>query len=88
MGILIAIIVYLVLFGTPFLIGWNIIEKKRPRDAGDCVAAIVLLLIYLGISFFLLIVINESKETKYSVKQAIYILRTYTGCTKRIVSTN
>lgn len=31
---------------------------------------------------------NESKETKYSVKQAIYILRTYTGCTKRIVSTN
>ena len=32
--------------------------------------------------------VNESKETKYSVKQAIYILRTYTGCTKRIVSTN
>ena len=31
---------------------------------------------------------NESKETKYSVKQAIYILRAYTGCTKRIVSTN
>ena len=32
--------------------------------------------------------VNESKETKYSVKQAIYILRTYTGCMKRMVSTN
>ena len=40
MGILMAIIVYLVLFGTPFLIGWNIIKKKRQRDVGDFVAAL------------------------------------------------
>ena len=59
MGILMAIIVYLVLFGTPFLIGWNIIKKKRPRNVGDLVAAIVLLLIYLGISSFLMVAINE-----------------------------
>ena len=59
MGILMAIIVYLVLFGTPFLIGWNIIKKKRPRDVGDLVAAIVLLLIYLGISSFWVVMINE-----------------------------
>ena len=59
MGILMAIIVYLVIFGIPFLIGWNIIKKKRPRDVGDLVAAIVLLLIYLGISSFLMVAINE-----------------------------
>ena len=59
MGILIAIIVYLVLFGTPFLIGWNIIKKKRPRDVGDLVAAIVLLLFYFPISSFLMVSINE-----------------------------
>ena len=59
MGILMAIIVYLVLFGTPFLIGWNIIKKKRPRNVGDLVAAIVLLLIYLGISSFWVVMINE-----------------------------
>ena len=59
MGILMAIIVYLVIFGIPFLIGWNIIKKKRPRDVGDLVAAIVLLLIYLGISSFLMVASNE-----------------------------
>ena len=59
MGILMTIIVYLVIFGIPFLIGWNIIEKKRPRDVGDLVAAIVLLLIYLGISSFWVVAINE-----------------------------
>ena len=59
MGILMAIIVYLVLFGTPFLIGWNIIKKKRPRDVGDLVAAIVLLLFYFPISSFLMVSINE-----------------------------
>ena len=59
MGILMAIIVYLVIFGIPFLIGWNIIKKKRPRDVGDLVAAIVLLLIYLGISSFGVVMINE-----------------------------
>ena len=59
MGILIAIIVYLVLFSPPFLIGWNIIKKKRVRDVGDLVAAIVLLLIYLEISSFWAIMINE-----------------------------
>ena len=59
MGILMAIIVYLVLFGTPFLIGWNIIKKKRPRDVGELVAAIVLLLFYFPISSFLMVSINE-----------------------------
>ena len=59
MGILMAIIVYLVLFGTPFLIGWNIIKKKRPRDVGDLVAAIVLLLFYFPTSSFLMVSINE-----------------------------
>ena len=59
MVILMAIIVYLVIFGIPFLIGWNIIKKKRPRDVGDLVAAIVLLLIYLGISSFWVVMINE-----------------------------
>ena len=59
MGILMAIIVYLVLFGTPFLIGWNIIKKKKPRDVGDLVAAIVLLLFYFPISSFLMVSINE-----------------------------
>ena len=59
MGILMAIIVYLVIFGTPFLIGWNIIKKKRPCDVGDFVAAIVLLLFYFPISSFLMVMINE-----------------------------
>ena len=59
MGILMAIIVYLVIFATPFLIGWNIIRKKRPRDVGDLVAAIVLLLFYFPISSFLMVMINE-----------------------------
>ena len=59
MGILIAIIVYLVLFVTPFLIGWNIIKKKRPRDVGDLVVAIVLLLFYFQTSSFLMVLINE-----------------------------
>ena len=59
MGILMAIIVYLVIFATPFLIGWNIIKKKRPRDVGDLVAAIVLLLFYFPISSFLMVMINE-----------------------------
>ena len=59
MGILMAIIVYLVIFGIPFLIGWNIIKKKRPRDVGDLVAAIVLLLFYFPISSFLMVMINE-----------------------------
>ena len=59
MGILMAIIVYLVIFGTPFLVGWNIIKKKRPRDVGDLVAAIVLLLFYFPISSFLMVMINE-----------------------------
>ena len=59
MGILMAIIVYLVIFGIPFLIGWNIIKKKRPRDVGDLVAAIVLLLFYFPTSSFLMVTINE-----------------------------
>ena len=59
MGILMAIIVYLVIFGTPFLIGWNIIKKKRPRDVGDLVAAIVLLLFYFPTSSFLMVTTNE-----------------------------
>ena len=59
MGTLIAIIIHLAIWGTPFLVGWNIIKKKRPRDVGDLVAAIVLLLIYLGISSFLMVAINE-----------------------------
>ena len=59
MGILMAIIVYLVIFGIPFLIGWNIIKKKRPRDVGDLVAAIVLLLFYFPISSFLMVMTNE-----------------------------
>ncbi len=59
MGILMAIIVYLVIFGTPFLIGWNIIKKKRPRDVGDLVAAIVLRLFYFPISSFLMVTTNE-----------------------------
>ena len=59
MGTLIAIIVHLAIWGTPFLVGWNIIKKKRPRDVGDLVAAIVLLLIYLGISSFGVVMINE-----------------------------
>ena len=59
MGILMAIIVYLVIFATPFLIGWNIIKKKRPRDVGDLVAAIVLLLFYFPTSSFLMVTINE-----------------------------
>ena len=54
-----AIIVYLVLFGTPFLIGWNILKKKRPRDVGDLVAAIVLLLFYFPTSSFLMVTTNE-----------------------------
>ena len=59
MGDSIAIIVHLAIFCIPFMIGWNIIKKKRPHDAGDCVAAIVLLLIYLGISSFWLVMTNE-----------------------------
>ncbi len=59
MGILMAIIVYLVIFGIPFLIGWNIINKKRPRDVGDLVAAIVLLLFYFPTSSFLMVMTNE-----------------------------
>ena len=59
MGILMAIIVYLVIFGIPFLIGWNIIKKKRPRDVGDLVAAIVLLLFYFPTSSFLMVTTNE-----------------------------
>ena len=59
MGILMAIIVYLVIFGTPFLIGWNIIKKKRPRDVGDLVAAIVLLLFYFPTSSFMMVTTNE-----------------------------
>ena len=59
MGILMAIIVYLVIFSIPFLIGWNIIKKKRPRDVGDLVAAIVLLLFYFPISSFLTGVTNK-----------------------------
>ena len=53
------ILIPLMIFSIPFLVGWNILKKNRPHDAGDCFTAIVLLLIYLGISFFLLIVINE-----------------------------
>ena len=59
MGILMAIIVYLVIFGIPFLIGWNIINKKRPHDVGDLVAAIVLLLFYFPTSSFLMVMTNE-----------------------------
>ena len=59
MGILMAIIVYLVIFGIPFLIGWNIINKKRPHDAGDLVAAIILLLFYFPTSSFLMVTTNE-----------------------------
>ena len=55
MGNLIAIAI----FCTPFLIGWNIIKKKRLRDVGDLVAAIVLLLFYFPISSFLMVMINE-----------------------------
>ena len=59
MGILIAIIIHLAIFSIPFLVGWNILRKKRVRDAGDLAAAIVLLLIYLGISSFWMVMINE-----------------------------
>ena len=59
MGILMAIIVYLVIFGIPFLIGWNIIKKKRPHDVGDLVAAIILLLFYFPTSSFLMVSIND-----------------------------
>ena len=55
MGNLIAIAI----FCTPFLIGWNIIRKKRLRDVGDLVAAIVLLLFYFPISSFLMVTTNE-----------------------------
>ena len=59
MGILMTIIIHLGIFCIPFMIGWHIIKKKRPRDAGDCVAAIVLLLIYLEISSFWMVMTNE-----------------------------
>ena len=55
MGNLIAIAI----FCTPFLIGWNIIKKKRLRDVGDLVAAIVLLLFYFPTSSFLMVTTNE-----------------------------
>ena len=53
------LIVHIAIFSIPFLVGWNILKKKRQHDIGDCFAAIVLLLIYLGISSFLRIVTNE-----------------------------
>ena len=65
MGILMAIIVYLVIFGTPFLIGWNIIKKKRPRDVGNLVAAIVLLLFYQRI---LTIFANRKEDVSFCFK--------------------
>ena len=55
MGTLIAIAIFCI----PFLVGWNIIKKKRLHDAGDCVAAIVLLLFYFQISSFLMVMTNE-----------------------------
>ena len=59
MGDSIAIILHLGIFGTPFLIGCNIIKKKRLRDVGDLVAAIVLLLFYFPTSSFLMVTTNE-----------------------------
>ena len=59
MATLIAIIVPLAIFGIPFLVGWNILKKNRPRDAGDLAVAIVLLLIYLEISSFLMVMTNK-----------------------------
>ena len=55
MGTLIAIAIFCI----PFLVGWNIIKKKRLRDVGDLVAAIILLLFYSLISSFLMVAINE-----------------------------
>ena len=53
------ILIPLMIFSIPLLVGWNILKKNRPHDAVDCFTAIVLLLIYLGISAFLLIRGNE-----------------------------
>ena len=59
MATLIAIIVPLAIFGIPFLVGWNILKKNRPRDAWDLAVAIVLLLIYFEISSFLMVMTNK-----------------------------
>ncbi|MBO7329939.1 MAG: hypothetical protein J6W00_14350 [Lentisphaeria bacterium] len=86
------IIFHIVIWSTPFLVGWNILKKKRPHDTGDCLVAIVLLVPYLFISGFLLMIGNDDMPGYAFINEAFifhaeknYGLKTvYDLCQKNI----